>query len=70
MKHLPYSPQDLDRTIDRLTAVLEDEFGDDLAGWGAATLILLTTIIEMTGVDRQELANHILQPTTKRNFND
>ena len=70
MKPLPYSPQDLDRTIDRLTAVLEDEFGDDLAGWGAATLILLTTIIDMTGVDRQELANHILQPTIKRELND
>ena len=65
MKPLPYSHQDLDRTIDRLTAVLEDEFGDDLAGWGAATLILLTTIIEMTGVDRQEIANHILQPTVR-----
>ena len=65
MKPLPYSPQDLDRTIAKLTAVLEDEFGDDLAGWGAATLILLTTIIEMTGVDRQEIANHILQPTIR-----
>ena len=70
MKPLPYSSKDLDRTIDRLTAVLEDEFGDDLAGWGAATLILLTTIIEMTGVDRQEIANHILQPTIKRELND
>ena len=66
MKPLPYSPQDLDRTIDRLTAVLEDEFGDDLAGWGAATLVLLSTIVDMTGVDRQEIANHILAPTIKR----
>lgn len=65
MKPLPYSPDDLNNVIDRLTAVLEDEFGDDLAGWGAATLILLTTIIEMTGVDRQEIANHILQPTVR-----
>ena len=70
MKPLPFSPQDLDRTIDRLTAVLEDEFGDDLAGWGAATLILLSTILDMTGVDRQEIANHILQPTIKRELND
>ncbi len=68
MKPLPYSPHDLDRTIDRLTAVLEDEFGDDLAGWGAATLILLSTIVDMTGVDRQEIANHILQPTVKRDL--
>jgi hypothetical protein len=65
VKPLPYSPQDLDRCIAKLTAVLEDEFGDDLAGWGAATLILLTTIIDMTGVDRQEIANHILQPTIR-----
>jgi len=65
VKPLPYSPDDLNNVIDRLTAVLEDEFGDDLAGWGAATLILLTTIIEMTGVDRQEIANHILQPTVR-----
>ncbi len=65
MKPLPYSPQDLDRTIGRLTAVLEDEFGNDLAGWGAATLILLSTILDMTGVDRQEIADHILQPTMR-----
>ena len=65
MKPLPYSPQDLDRCIDRLTAVLEDEFNDDLAGWGATTLILLSTILDMTGVDRQEIANHILQPTVR-----
>ena len=63
MKPLPYNEDDLDRTIGRLTAVLEDEFGDDLAGWGAATLILLSTILDMTGVDRQEIADHILQPT-------
>ena len=66
MKPLLYSPDDLNRVIDRLTAVLEDEFGDDLAGWGAATLILLSTIVDMTGVDRQEIANHILAPTIKR----
>jgi hypothetical protein len=66
VKPLPYSPDDLTRAIDRLTAVLEDEFGDDLAGWGAATLILLSTIVDMTGVDRQEIANHILAPTIKR----
>jgi hypothetical protein len=62
VKPLPYNEDDLDRTIGRLTAVLEDEFDDDLAGWGAATLILLSTILDMTGVDRQEIADHILQP--------
>jgi len=66
VKPLPYSPDDLNRVIDRLTGVLEDEFGDDLAGWGAATLVLLSTIVDMTGVDRQEIADHILQPTIKR----
>ncbi len=66
MKPLPFSPDDLNRVIDRLTAVLEDEFGDDLAGWGSATLVLLSTIVDMTGVDRQEIANHILQTTIKR----
>ena len=63
MKPLPYSPQDLDRTIGRLTAVLEDEFGDDLAGWGSATLVLLCSIIDMAGVDREEIVAHILKPT-------
>ena len=62
MKPLPYDQDDVNRAIERLTAVLEDEFGSDLAGWGAATLILLSTILDMTGVDRQEIADHILQP--------
>ena len=65
MKPLPYDQEDVNRAIAKLTAVLEDEFGDDLAGWGAATLILLSTILDMTGVDRQEIANHILQPTIR-----
>jgi len=70
VKPLPYNEDDVNRAIERLTEVLEDEFGTDLAGWGAAALILLSTILDMTGVDRQEIANHILQPTAKRNFND
>ena len=65
MKPLPYNEDDVNRAIERLTAVLEDEFGNDLAGWGAATLILLSTILDMTGVDRQEIADHILQPTMR-----
>jgi hypothetical protein len=65
VKPLPYDQEDVNRAIAKLTAVLEDEFGDDLAGWGAATLILLSTILDMTGVDRQEIANHILQPTIR-----
>lgn len=65
MKHPPYSPDDLNRCIDRLTAVLEDEFGNDLAGWGAATLILLSTIMSMTNVDRQEIVDYLLQPIAR-----
>ena len=68
MTHLPYSPEDLQRVIERLTGVLEDEFGDDISGWGAASLILLLSIVDMTGVDRQDIADHILQPNKYREF--
>ena len=64
----PYSPEDLQRVIERLTGVLEDEFGDDISGWGAASLILLLSIVDMTGVDRQDIADHILQPNKYREF--
>lgn len=64
----PYSPEQLQRIIERLTGVLEEECGDDLAGWGAASLILLTIIIDMSGADRQEIADHILQPNKYREF--
>lgn len=66
--HLPYSPEDLQRVIERLTGVLEDEFGDDISGWGAASLILLLSIVDLTGVDRQDIADHILQPNKYREF--
>ena len=65
---LPYSPEDLNRVLERLTGVLEDEFGDDMAGWGAASLILLMSIIDLTGVDRQDIADHILSPDKYREF--
>ena len=64
----PYSPEQLQRVIERLTGVLEDEFGDDISGWGAASLILLLSIVDMTGVDRQDIADHILQPNKYREF--
>ena len=64
----PYSPEQLQRIIERLTGVLEDEFGDDISGWGAASLILLLSIVDMTGVDRQDIADHILQPNKYREF--
>lgn len=64
----PYSFADLQRVIERLTGVLEDEFGDDISGWGAASLILLLSIVDMTGVDRQDIADHILQPNKYREF--
>ncbi len=68
MTHLPFNQQDMERVIERLTSVLEDEFGEDIAGWGAASLILLLSIVDMTGVDRQEIADHILQPNKYREF--
>lgn len=68
MTHLPFSQADMERVIERLTGVLEDEFGEDIAGWGAASLILLLSIVDMTGVDRQEIADHILQPNKYREF--
>lgn len=68
MTHLPYSPEDLQRAIDRLTGVLEDEFGNDMAGWGAASLILLLSIVDLTGVDRQDIADHILSPNKYREY--
>ena len=64
----PFSPEQLQRIIERLTAVLDEECGDDLAGWGAASLILLLSIVDMTGVDRQDIADHILQPNKYREF--
>jgi len=66
--HLPFNQQDMERVIERLTGVLEDEFGEDIAGWGAASLILLLSIVDLTGVDRQEIADHILQPNKYREF--
>lgn len=68
MTHLPFNQQDMERVIERLTGVLEDEFGEDIAGWGAASLILLLSIVDLTGVDRQEIADHILQPNKYREF--
>ena len=59
MKPLPFSQDDVNRAIDRLTAVLEDEFANDFSAWGSATLILLCSIIDMTGADRQEIAELI-----------
>jgi hypothetical protein len=63
VKPLPFNEDDVNRAIERLTAVLEDEFGSDLAGWGSATLVLLCSIIDMAGVDREEIVAHILKPT-------
>ena len=68
MTHPPYSPEDLQRVIERLTIVLEDEFGDDMAGWGAASLILLLSIVDLTGVDIQDIADHILSPNKYREY--
>jgi hypothetical protein len=61
VKPLPFSQDDVNRAIERLTSVLEDEFGNDIAAWGSATLVLLCSIIDMTEADRQEIAELILK---------
>lgn len=61
MKPLPFSQDDVNRAIERLTSVLEDEFGNDIAAWGSATLVLLCSIIDMTEANRHEIAELILK---------
>ena len=51
------SPEDLQRVIDRLCAVLEDECGDNLSAWGATVMVLLTIICDMAQADIQEIAD-------------
>ena len=67
MKPLPYDEDDVNRAIERLTAVLEDEFADDLAAWGSTAMVLLCSIIDMTGADKHEIAELIKQ---KPNYGD
>ena len=50
------SPDDLQRVIDRLCAVLEDELGDNLGAWGAVSMVLVTIICEMAQADIHEIA--------------
>lgn len=51
------SSDDLERVIGRVTAIYEDELGDDLGAWGAVTMVLLTIICDMAGADIQEVAD-------------
>jgi len=67
VKPLPYDQEDVNRAIDRLIAVLEEEFADDFSAWGSAALILLSSIIDMTGADKHEIAKLIAQ---KPNYGD
>ena len=50
------SSDDLQRVIDRLTAVLEDECGDNLGAWGAITMTLLSVICDIAQADIREVA--------------
>ncbi len=61
MKPLPFSQDDVNRAIERLTSVLEDEFGNDIAAWASATLVLLLSIIDKTDASRQDVAELILK---------
>jgi hypothetical protein len=53
------SQDDLQRVIDRLTAVLEDECGDNLGAWGAITMVLLSIICDIAQADIQEVADSL-----------
>jgi hypothetical protein len=61
VKPLPFSQDDVNRAIERLTSVLEDEFGNDIAAWASATLVLLLSIIDKTDASRQDVAELILK---------
>jgi len=67
VKPLPYDQDDVNRAIDRLIAVLEEEFADDFSAWGSAALILLSSIIDMTGADRHKVAELFIR---KPNYGD
>lgn len=63
------SQDDLQRVIDRLTAVLEDECGDNLGAWGAITMVLLSIICDIAHADIQEVADS-LKTVSRRTLND
>lgn len=58
-KHIPglASSDDLQRVIDRLCAVLEDELGDNLGAWGAVSMVLLSIICDMAQADIHQIAD-------------
>ena len=67
MTSLPnLSQDDLQRVIDRLVAVLEDECGDNLGAWGAVTMVLLTIISEIAHADIQEIAHALTEMKDRR----
>ena len=49
------SSADLERVIARLTAILEEECGDNLGAWGAISMVLLTIICDISGADITEV---------------
>ena len=51
------SSDDLQRVIDRLCAVLEDECGDNLGAWGATVMVLLHIICDMAQADINDIAD-------------
>jgi hypothetical protein len=51
------SPTDLERVISKVTAIYEDELGDDLGAWGAVTMVLLTIICDMAEADIHQVAD-------------
>ena len=51
------SSDDLQRVIDRLCAVFEEELGDNLGAWGAVSMVMVSIVCEMTGADIAEVAD-------------
>ncbi len=50
---------DLQIVIDELCAVLEARCGDNMAAWGATTMVLLKIIVDIAGADMNEIADQL-----------
>jgi hypothetical protein len=50
------SPEDLERVIQRVVTIYEEELGENLGAWGAVSMVLVTIVCDMTGADINEVA--------------
>ena len=51
------SSDDLERVINKVTAIYEEELGDNLGAWGAVSMVMVTIVCEMTGADINDVAD-------------